>query len=53
MRAERWWQEASVIDDLFTTPTAYEFIQATRLLRHRPHSTTTSIGRMILNFTVL
>ncbi|WP_349926494.1 type VI secretion system baseplate subunit TssG [Acinetobacter sp. A1-4-2] len=41
MRAERWWQETSVIDDLFTTPTGYEFIQATRLLRHRPHSYTT------------
>ncbi|TCB50757.1 type VI secretion system baseplate subunit TssG [Acinetobacter sp. ANC 4779] len=38
MRAERWWQEASVIDDLMTTPTAYEFIQATRLLRHVPNS---------------
>lgn len=34
MRAERWWQEASVIDNLITIPTAYEFIQATRLLRH-------------------
>lgn len=38
MRTKRWWQEASVIEDLFTTPTAYEFIQATRLLRHMPHS---------------
>jgi type VI secretion system protein ImpH len=38
MRAKRWWQEISVIEDLFTTPTAYEFIQATRLLRHMPHS---------------
>ena len=38
MRAERWWQEASVIDDLITIPTAYEFIQATRLLRHVPDS---------------
>ena len=38
MRAERWWQEASVIDDLITIPTAYEFIQATRLLRHVPES---------------
>lgn len=36
MRAERWWQEASVIDNLFQVPTAYEFIQTTRLLRHQP-----------------
>ena len=38
MRSERWWQEASVIDDLMTRPTSYEFIQATRLLRHIPDS---------------
>ncbi|RKG36880.1 type VI secretion system baseplate subunit TssG [Acinetobacter rongchengensis] len=38
MRAERWWQEASVIDALFKTPTAYEFIQTTRLFRHAPQS---------------
>ena len=38
MRAESWWQEASVIDDLMTTPTSYAFIQATRLLRHIPDS---------------
>lgn len=38
MRAERWWQEASVIDDLMIIPTAYEFIQVTRLLRHVPDS---------------
>lgn len=36
MRSERWWQEASVIDGLFKTPTAFEFIQVTRLLRHAP-----------------
>ncbi|HEX5381137.1 MAG TPA: type VI secretion system baseplate subunit TssG [Acinetobacter sp.] len=36
MRSERWWQEASVIDGLFHMPTAYEFIQTTRLLRHDP-----------------
>lgn len=41
MRAERWWQETSVIEDLFNTPTAYEFIQTTRLLRHMPHSSIT------------
>ncbi|MEK7739998.1 MAG: type VI secretion system baseplate subunit TssG, partial [Pseudomonadota bacterium] len=34
MRTERWWQEASVIDELFKTPTAFEFIQTTRLFRH-------------------
>jgi len=36
MRAKHWWQEASIIDDLITTPTSYGFVQATRLLRHRP-----------------
>ncbi|MEG0482078.1 MAG: type VI secretion system baseplate subunit TssG [Acinetobacter sp.] len=36
MRSERWWQEASVIDELFKTPTAFEFIQTTRLFRHAP-----------------
>lgn len=37
MRAERWWQEASVIDELFKVPTAFEFVQSTRLLRHTPY----------------
>ena len=37
MRTERWWQEASVVDGLFKTPTAFEFIQTTRLLRHVPY----------------
>ena len=36
MRSERWWQEASVIDRLFQVPTAYDFVQTTRLLRHEP-----------------
>ncbi|WP_445114523.1 type VI secretion system baseplate subunit TssG [Acinetobacter sp. WZC-1] len=36
MRAEHWWQEASVIDELFKSPAAYEFIQTTRLFRHVP-----------------
>ena len=38
MRTERWWQEASVIDELFKTPTAFEFIQTTRLFRHAPNT---------------
>lgn len=37
MRAERWWQEASVIDELFKVPTAFELVQSTRLLRHTPY----------------
>lgn len=37
MRSERWWQEASVIDELFKKPTAFEFVQTTRLLRHVPY----------------
>ena len=41
MRSERWWKDASVIDDLINTPTAYEFIQVTRLLRHMPYTAAT------------
>ena len=37
MRSECWWQAASVIEQLFKLPTAFEFIQATRLLRHVPY----------------
>ncbi len=37
MRAERWWQESSVIHRLLQEPKAYEFVQATRLLRHAPY----------------
>ena len=37
MRAERWWQETSVIQTLFDVPSAFEFVQATRLLRHVPY----------------
>lgn len=36
MRSERWWQEASVVERIFNQPTAFEFVQATRLLRHVP-----------------
>lgn len=37
MRSERWWQEASVIDELFKQPTAFDFVQSIRLLRHVPY----------------
>jgi type VI secretion system protein ImpH len=36
MREQRWWQETSVIDQLYQRPTAFELLQATRLLRHDP-----------------
>lgn len=36
MRSERWWQDASVVDQLFKKPGSFEFIQSTRLLRHLP-----------------
>lgn len=36
MRAERWWQEASIVEQIFHRPTVFEFVQATRLLRHVP-----------------
>lgn len=40
MRAERWWQDTSIVDVLIEQPNAFEFIQATRLLRHAeaPHA---------------
>jgi type VI secretion system protein ImpH len=47
MRTERWWQEASVIDELFKTPTAFEFIQTTRLFRHAPNTAVLKIGLTI------
>ncbi len=37
MRSERWWQEASVVDELFKSPTSFDFIQSTRLFRHVPY----------------
>mgnify|MGYP003418387544 FL=1 len=37
MRSERWWQEASVTDELFKVPTAFELVQTTRILRHVPY----------------
>lgn len=37
MRPERWWQDTSVIDELFESAGDFEFIQATRLLRHVPY----------------
>ena len=36
MHTECWWQKTSVVDRLFQQPTSFEFIQATRLLRHAP-----------------
>lgn len=37
MRSERWWQDTSVTQSLFDTPTSFEFIQSIRLLRHVPY----------------
>lgn len=37
MRSERWWQEASVVDELFKSPTSFDFIQSIRLFRHVPY----------------
>lgn len=39
MHTKRWWQESSVIDNLLKNPASFEFIQATRLLRHGPKTT--------------
>lgn len=38
MRSERWWQDASVVDQLFQQAGSFEFIQSARLLRHVPHT---------------
>lgn len=38
MRSERWWQDASVVDQLFKKAGTFEFIQSARLLRHVPHA---------------
>lgn len=36
MQSERWWQDSSVVAELFLQPKSFEFIQSTRLLRHAP-----------------
>ncbi|EOR06302.1 type VI secretion system baseplate subunit TssG [Acinetobacter genomosp. 15BJ] len=38
MRTERWWQDSSVVDQVFKKPGSFEFIQSTRLLRHLPET---------------
>lgn len=48
MRAERWWQETSVIDQLYQRPTAFELVQATRLLRHDPQQQNQQNGIILL-----
>lgn len=37
MPTERWWKKSSIVDELFNTPTSFEFIQSIRLLRHAPY----------------
>ena len=37
MYTKHWWKEASVTEALIESPTAFEFIQSTRLLRHTPY----------------
>lgn len=36
MRSKRWWQETSIVEQVFNCPTTFEFVQVTRLLRHVP-----------------
>ena len=50
MRAERWWQDTSVIEALVEQPRAFEFIQATRLLRHADDLTHNRDGNWAKNF---
>lgn len=37
MHTECWWEKTSIIEELLKCPTAFEFIQTTRLMRHRPY----------------
>jgi type VI secretion system protein ImpH len=54
MRAERWWQDTSIVDVLVEQPNAFEFIQATRLLRHAeaPHAQKEGDWQSNLSFIV-
>lgn len=37
MHTKRWWQESSVIDELFHHSTSFELIQSVRLMRNTPY----------------
>lgn len=39
MHSEHWWQKSSIIEKILAKPTAFEFIQTIRLLRHVPFQT--------------
>ncbi|NLN58078.1 MAG: type VI secretion system baseplate subunit TssG [Gammaproteobacteria bacterium] len=51
MRAERWWQDASVVDQAFKNSGSFEFIQLTRLLRHVPETVPQQNWSENFNFT--
>ena len=51
MRAERWWQDASVVDQAFKNSGSFEFIQLTRLLRHVPETVPQQKWSENFNFT--
>ena len=53
MRAERWWQNSSVIDQLFNKAGTFEFIQTTRLLRHVPYLRDNLRGQILLSLNLL
>ncbi len=50
MYTECWWEKSSVIDQLFECPTAFEYVQTTRLLRHKPYSSTVKYWADQFNF---
>lgn len=43
MHSEHRWQDTSIIEKVFAQPTAFEFVQATRLLRHIPFQSSKKI----------
>lgn len=51
MYTKCWWEKSSVIDQLFECPTAFEYIQTTRLLRHRPYLSKVKYWAEDFNFT--
>lgn len=50
MHTEHWWEKASIIEKILAKPTAFEFIQTTRLLRHVPFQTHTKFQHWSENF---
>ncbi len=55
MRAERWWQDTSIVDVLVEQPNAFEFIQANAIITScgsSPMLKKKGIGQSNLSFIV-